>query len=170
VLYVLLTVSNHFSSLFLPFFFPRTAYAWNKLWGKQRCGVFNGIHEDSDRFVFRRCSDSTCPKWDNTNPSIEIAAYAYNDGEKPYDGKNPELLKPFNHVIYPGKAVILTIADDDKGNVYFTLSDDKDTPIETQIITHSKVCSNFASGALDGLYTGGPCVAPVTMTVTYLPV
>ena len=143
---------------------------WNKLWGKQRCGVFHGIHEDSDRFVFRRCSDFTCPTWDRASPSIELAAYAYDDGHKPYDGTTPGLLKPFSNVVVPNVAYLLEIADDDSGNVSYSLYSDTGALIETQVIVHTKTCKNAAAGALDGLYCGGPCVAPVPLTVTYIAV
>jgi len=38
-------------------------FDFNKLWGKGRCGYLNSHHDDSDRFVWRRCSDKSCPQW-----------------------------------------------------------------------------------------------------------
>ncbi len=66
---------------------------FNKLWGTTRCGIFNGIHDDSDRFTWRR--DQSCistdgstyinevPNCANIN-KIELAAYAYDGGDIPY--------------------------------------------------------------------------------------
>ena len=62
---------------------PAWYYDWNKLWGKVRCGYLHDIHKDSDRFVWRRCSDTTCTAFQGTD-AIQIAAYSYDDGNVPY--------------------------------------------------------------------------------------
>lgn len=50
---------------------------WNKLWGKVRCGYLNGNHDDSDRFVWRRCSDPTCDMYISGKNMIQLGAYRY---------------------------------------------------------------------------------------------
>ena len=66
--------------------------SWNKLWGYSRCG-FSHHHKDSDRFVWRRAQDcidySTVVEGEIENcpqaGMVEIAAYTYDDGLKPYE-------------------------------------------------------------------------------------
>jgi hypothetical protein len=52
-------------------------YDWNKLWGKIRCGYTNGNHDDSDRFVWRRCSDPTCALYVSGQNMIQLGAYRF---------------------------------------------------------------------------------------------
>ena len=65
--------------------------SWSKIWGASRCGLLHSHHKDSDRFVWRR--------WPNEGvdsvPEIEIAAYSYDAGVRPYSPDNANLLQPF---------------------------------------------------------------------------
>jgi hypothetical protein len=65
---------------------PVWYYDWNKIWGKSRCGYYHDHHEDSDRFVFRRCSDASCAAYVAGQSLIQIAGYSYDNGLNPYSG------------------------------------------------------------------------------------
>jgi len=83
----------------------RCMTSWNKLYGYSRC--FGSLHhDDSDRFVWRRaqsCLDyqgkiveekSDCDE----SGKIELAAYAYDKGLKPFQHQGT-LLKQFDTLI-----------------------------------------------------------------------
>jgi hypothetical protein len=132
---------------------------WNKLWGKARCGYLHDHHQDSDRFVWRRCPDASC---------IQLAAYSYDNGVVPYPA-NPDLLKPFDTTILPGVAYNYTLSMDASGVSKFTLSDViTGNIIEEQVVMHVTKCTeNFNEGTLQGFYFGGKCTAPQEVSVIY---
>ena len=144
-------------------------YDWNKLWGKSRCGDYTTYHQNSDRFTFRRCSDSSCDAYIENQNRIQIGAYSYDDGNKPYDGKHPDLMKTFQNTILPNTKYNLTLNMNINGTSTFILSDKDGSHIETQYITHNKTCEkNFSKGLLTALYFGGSCRAPENIIVEYV--
>lgn len=142
-------------------------YDWNKLWGKARCGYYNSHHDDSDRFVFRKCSDNSCNAYNGEN-RIQIGAYSYDNGIAPYTGERPDLMKTFTNTILPDQIYKLTLTMNDDGLSTFDLSDINNNLIETQYINHENKCiKNYYEGIVDGLYFGGTCRAPIDIIVTY---
>ena len=143
-------------------------YDWNKLWGKIRCGYTNGNHQDSDRFVFRKCSDSSCIAFDGS-PRIQLAAYSYDYGIAPYTGENPELLKPFKTTVAPETEYVFQLTMDETGLSTFILRDaNNNAEIERQTVQHNNACKdNYYEGLLQGLYFGGTCTAPVEVVAMY---
>lgn len=144
-------------------------YDWNKLWGKSRCGDYASYHKNSDRFVFRRCSDSSCDGYIENENRIQLGAYSYDDSNKPYDGLHPDLIKTFTNTIKPDQYYNLTLVMNESGLSSFILSDpyNNNEMIETQYITHNKTCKNFSKGLLAGLYFGGTCTASTEIIVQY---
>ena len=140
---------------------------FNKLWGKNRCGYIHDIHEDSDRFVFKRCSDSTCNKYIEGQERIALAAYSYDKGVKPYTGENPELLKEFTLTILPETRYMLIMSMSEEGLTTFTLANADGTVLEVQTVQHSNLCDDYNKGVVDGLYFGGTCEAPEDVYCTY---
>eukprot|EP01031_Cornospumella_fuschlensis_P028992 gene28992-34994_t len=142
-------------------------YDWNKLWGKARCGYTHDHHEDSDRFVFRKCSDSSCAAYTGT-AAIQLAAYSYDNGVPPYTGENPGLLKEFHTLIFPDTQYILQLIMDSTGLSTFNLRDKYGSLLESQYVQHSQLCEdNFYEGTVQGLYFGGTCAAPEEIVCTY---
>lgn len=147
---------------------PAYMYDWNKLWGKARCGYTHDHHEDSDRFVFRKCSDSTCDAYVEGVPRIQIGAYSYDNGVAPYTGQDPGLLKTFKTTIDPDQFYIFQLIMDDTGLSTFVLKSSENVEIERQTIQHKTLCSdNYFEGTVQGLYFGGTCKAPVEIIANY---
>ena len=145
-------------------------YDWNKLFGKSRCGDYMSYHKDSDRFVFRRCSDSSCDAYVENENRIQLGAYSYDDSNKPYDGQHPDLLKTFKTTILPNYYYNLTIAMNVSGISSFILSDpyNNNEELETQYTIHNNKCEkDFSKGVLAGLYFGGTCTAPEDVVVKF---
>lgn len=147
-------------------------YDWNKLWGKARCGYYHDHHEDSDRFVFRKCSDASCSSFDvNHQQRIEIGAYSYDGGVPPYTGENPDLMKSFKTTIDPEKYYIYQIIMDESGLSTFILRDENSAELERQTVQHKVLCEdNYFEGTVNGLYFGGTCAAPIEVDAHYIPV
>ena len=155
--------------------------------GKTRCGYYNTVHEDSDRFVFRRCSDSLCDAYDG-NQRIQLAAYSYDNGLNPYSGEDlneneshlstdtydfivddPSLLKVFSVLLEPLVEYILAISMDISGVSSFILMNSSGGVLETQDVQHNTKCEeNYFEGYVLGLYFGGDCRAPVDLGVDYV--
>jgi hypothetical protein len=145
---------------------PAWADDWNKLWGKARCGYAHDHHEDSDRFVFRRCSDPSCSGYITNTSRIQIGAYSYDGGLKPY--QNDYLLKTFRTTLEPNIEYILNLVQDSTGLSTFNLQSSTGAIIETQYVQHTVTCSNnYAEGTVEGLYFGGTCRAPADLVVSY---
>lgn len=147
--------------------------SWNKLWGACRCGYFTSNHKDSDRFVFRRVGNclryqsgyvvgenENCPQAD----LVEIAAYAYDDGRKPFENQG-ELLKEFSTLLKVDVWYKVTLIFDATKTTY-QLFDNDDQLLETKEIVHRE-CSSFQLGMMQDLYFGGQCPAPQAVTVCY---
>jgi hypothetical protein len=133
---------------------------WNKLWGKARCGYANSHHDDSDRFVWRRATDSI----DNT--LISLAAYSYDFGRKPYE--TPELLKAFTTLLSPDVIYTLAMTMDAEGLTQYELLSQDGVFLEKQEVQHSNLCpGNYFEGTVHGLYFGGDCRAPTPVTIQY---
>lgn len=143
-------------------------YDFNKLWGKARCGYTNSHHDDSDRFTWRRCTSSACAGYDESlGKRVQIAAYSYDNGAKPYPD-NPELLKVFNTLLIPNVMYMLTLEMDESGLSQYHLSDSDGDSIETQTVQHQNACAeNYNEGTVHGLYFGGDCRAPEDVTIQY---
>ena len=164
---------------------------YNKLWGKSRCGYLHDHHEDSDRFVWRRCMNDADA---NVPDCIELAAYSYDGGVAPYTGQNPKLLQAFTTTILPNTRITLGMDMHADGNTLFTLyapfpsplsypysnpnlnpntnttryDAETGTEIETQTTVHDTLCEdNYYEGTVNGLYYGGTCRAPEDVVVEY---
>lgn len=148
---------------------PIWMFDWNKLWGKARCGYYHDHHQDSDRFVFRRCSDPSCARYDPTDSiKIELGAYSYDGGIAPYTGENPELMKSFKTTLTPEYTYTLVLSMSSSGLSTFTLLDSKRQKVEEVTIQHTNLCeSNYFEGTVQGLYFGGTCEAPLDIVVSY---
>lgn len=132
---------------------------WNKLWGSSRCGYFHPHHADSDRFVWRR-----------RGGVVEIAAYAYDGGRKPYSPPDPNLLQPFRTLLSVGVPYTAKL---DVGPARTVYSLEGGSPLlpwsENVTVLHANACTNAAEGYALGLYFGGSCPAPSPVTVCYAP-
>jgi hypothetical protein len=147
---------------------PVYMYDWNKLWGKARCGYSHDHHDDSDRFVFRKCSDNTCKAYVEGENRIQIAAYSYDYSVPPYTGENPELLKEFMTTILPNVYYIYELVMDETGLSTFILRDETGLELEKQTVQHKNLCvENYYEGTVNGLYFGGTCRAPIDILAVY---
>lgn len=147
---------------------PVYMYDWNKLWGKARCGYTHDHHEDSDRFVFRKCSDASCAGYIPKEERIEIGAYSYDGGVAPYTGENPNLMKTFTTTILPNIPYQYRMIMEETGLSTFILNDADGNELERQTVQHKVTCtSNYFEGTVDGLYFGGTCAAPTELVVLY---
>jgi hypothetical protein len=142
-------------------------FDWNKLWGKGRCGYYHDHHKDSDRFVWRRCSDASCKAYDGVNNKIQIAGYSYDNSLKPY--QHPELLPIFNTTIFPNIQYSYTLVQQSNGISSFTLKgrDSTGDIDETVTVQHQNKCNDYEKGTVQGFYFGGTCRAPIEVTATY---
>mmetsp|Transcript_3319 Transcript_3319/g.6034 ORF Transcript_3319/g.6034 Transcript_3319/m.6034 type:complete len:230 (+) Transcript_3319:63-752(+) len=139
---------------------------WNKLWGKGRCGYAHSHHEDSDRFVFRRCSDPSCKAYNGQN-RIQLAGYSYDNGLNPYSD-DPSLLPVFSTLLVPSVTYTLALSMDNVGKTSYILMTDTGGVLETHVVQHTNTCvDNFNEGIVDGLYFGGSCRAPEVVGVEY---
>ena len=146
---------------------PAWMFDWNKLWGKARCGYAHDHHEDSDRFVWRRCSDVSCAAYDGS-PKIQIGAYSYDGGVAPYTGEKPQLLQEFKTTIPAATPFKYGMIMNDQGLTTFMLSTAEGVLLETQLVQHDVWCAdNYFEGTVQGLYFGGTCRAPATVVVAY---
>lgn len=144
---------------------------WNKLWGKARCGYYHDHHQDSDRFVWRRCSDSTCSIYKNDNiAGVQIGGYSYDDGIAPYKepGTSMGLLQPFDTLVNINTYYTLNMVMDEEGLTTYNLYTTDMKLLETHVVQHTQLCSdNYYMGTVNGLYFGGDCKAPVDIVVQY---
>lgn len=152
----------------------RCATSWNMIWGATRCGFNMTNHEDSDRFVWRRAI--SCFIFDaqghvigeKTNCSeanlIEIAAYAYDGGRKPFQHQGT-LLKEFTTKVRVNDWIKFTLNFRSTETIY-RLFDDHNRLLETQTIEH-RTCKQFRRGTRQGFYFGGVCPAPQPVSVCY---
>ena len=147
--------------------------SWNKLWGACRCGYLTSNHKDSDRFVFRRAGscllyeagrvvgeNSACAESD----LVEIAAYAYDNNDKPYENDG-RLLKQFNTKLRVDAWYTVALTFEETKTIY-QLFDSNNQPLESQEIVHRQ-CKDFKLGMMQDLYFGGQCPAPQEVTVCY---
>ncbi|KYQ94456.1 hypothetical protein DLAC_04754 [Tieghemostelium lacteum] len=149
--------------------------SWNKLFGSSRCGYLMPHHIDSDRFVWRRdpaClifNDSkvvgevpNCP----TAGQVQIAAYAYDLGNKPY--QNSSLLTQFDTQLMVSQNYTMEIIFEETTGIYnlYTSIEDGQVLLETHTIQHT-ACTEYDHGYLLGFYYGGECPAPDYVSVCY---
>lgn len=145
---------------------PVYMYDWNKLWGKARCGYYHDHHDDSDRFVFRKCSDSSCAAYQEGKALIQIGAYSYDAGREPY--LHSDLLKEFKTLVEPDVFYKYQLVIDASGMSTYILKSADDVELERQVIQHTVLCEdNYFEGTVNGLYFGGTCSAPVEVIATY---
>ena len=145
--------------------------SWNKLYGSSRC-FLSLHHRDSDRFVWRRSRECyhieegkvvevpNCPDINN----IEIAAYAYDDHNKPFQHYGT-LLKIFNTKvqIYIWYTYTIRFYED---RTQYVLADAHGKQLEIQEIIHRK-CWKYNWGYMLGFYFGGACPAPHLVKAFY---
>ena len=147
--------------------------SWNKLWGTTRCGYLDLVHQDSDRFVWRRAQSCLNYKGDyvtGVKPNcteanrIELAAYTYDNGVVPYQHIGT-LLKQFKATVEIGVWYKYTLEITDT-QTNFILADANGNEIERQFTLHRN-CSSQNKGNLLSFYFGGQCAAPQTVTACY---
>ena len=113
-------IKNDSANYILPSSNPKAKMcenSWNKLFGTTRCGKFNTVHQDSDRFVWRRAQSCLIYNGSEINVKpdcpdinkIEIAAYTYDNGTEPYKHIGT-LLKEFNTMVEVEKWYNYTLA------------------------------------------------------------
>lgn len=135
--------------------------------------MFANNHQDSDRFVFRRAMScafdesgslktetKNCPESD----LIEIAAYAYDNGDIPFENIG-RLLKEFSIKLHVNVWYKITLIFKENKTIY-QLFDSNDQPLETQEIDHRE-CKGYLDGMMQDLYFGGVCPAPQDVSVCY---
>lgn len=143
---------------------------FNKIWGKGRCGYTHDHHQDSDRFVWRRCTVKQCPGYAEGDSKVQLAAYSYDNGIKPYteEKENPNLSKVFSTLLLTEVIYSLALEMNADGQSRFRLSTSSGDLIEEQVIQHDNKCEdNYFEGILHGLYFGGTCVAPEDISIQY---
>lgn len=136
-----------------------------------RCGFWHGPHSDSDRFVWRR--DLACFKFNGSYVveqlpnchGIQIAAYAYDDGQEPFKHEGT-LLKQFATILQPMQWYKYVIQFEASSTIYQLFANNGTTLLEQQNIKHRE-CSMYTMGANLGLYFGGQCPAPSAVTACY---
>jgi hypothetical protein len=145
---------------------PKYYNDWNKLWGKARCGYDHDHHDDSDRFVFRKCSDPTCDFYQEGKTLIVIGAYSYDNSQEPFI--DPNLNKPFKTLVAPNVFYKYQMIMDETGLTTFILKTAEDVELERTFIQHNQTCvENYYEGTVNGLYFGGTCMAPVEIIAEY---
>jgi hypothetical protein len=148
--------------------------SWNKLFGSTRCGFLNDIHKDSDRFVWRRAQ--SCVVFDGSfsvgevdncaeKNLIEIAAYSYDNYDKPFENQG-RLLKEFKTKVRVEQKYGYRITNTATNSV-FDLFDSDGSLIESKVIDHRDCGSSFKQGTIGKLYFGGQCPAPSQVDVCY---
>ncbi len=151
--------------------------SWNKLFGMTRCGFLTDNHKDSDRFVWRRAQSCviiqdgqfTVGEIDNCPEKnlIEIAAYTYDNGDRPFDSQNQgRLLKIFKTKVRVEESYGYKLTNKPT-NTIFELFDSNSNLLETQIVDHRDCGSSYKQGTLNKLYFGGQCPAPSQVDVCY---
>jgi hypothetical protein len=60
--------------------------------GQSPMRISESHHQDSDRFVWRRCSDATCASYIPDTERIEISTYSYDGGIISYQQPEPNNL------------------------------------------------------------------------------
>ena len=138
-------------------------------WYAVRCGYLHSNHQDSDRFVWRRCTTENCDGFnDSSSPRVQLAAYSYDAGIPPYTGENPQLLQVFSSLLIPETIYALGLSMSGNGDSMFKLRDENGSINEVIIVKHSNLCpDNYNEGMVQGLYFGGSCRAPQDVTVEY---
>jgi hypothetical protein len=148
--------------------------SWNKLFGTNRCNNIISPHQDSDRFVWRRSQEcvifngqyllsekSNCSEFD----LVEVAAYAYDKADKPFENQG-RLLKEFKNKVkvnqWYGYRLKINIP-----NTEYELSDSSGNLIESLTIEHRDCNASFSVGTLQGFYFGGQCPAPQPVSACY---
>ena len=146
--------------------------SWNKLYGTSRC-TFDP-HLDSDRFVWRRAYScvqfngqySVAEKPDCAESDlIELAAYAYDKGAKPFENQGL-LLKEFKTKVkvdtwYGYKLKIFPTY------TQYELSNEDGELLETITIDHRDCGATYLLGNLLKFYFGGQCPAPQEVSACY---
>jgi len=150
--------------------------SWNKLFGMSRCGFLADNHKDSDRFVWRRAQscvifqgpfsigvEENCAEKD----LIEIAAYTYDNGDRPFDSQNQgRLLKIFKTKVKVEQAYGYKLTNKPTYTL-FELFDLDGNLLESQTVDHRDCGSSYKQGTLMKLYFGGQCPAPSQVDVCY---
>ena len=159
----------------------RCSDSYNMLWGATRCGYKTGNHEDSDRFVWRRAL--SCLIFDSSGHVIgekpdcpdanliEIAAYAYDGGRKPFQHMGT-LLKHFSKKLHVERWYLLKIRFHETETIYELFESDEHHHhhhhhvLESHTI-HHRSCHDFHHGNMQSFYFGGVCPAPQEVSVCY---
>jgi hypothetical protein len=148
--------------------------SWNKLFGSARCGLINDPHKDSDRFVWRRAQ--SCLKFNGEYvvgekedcveaDLIELAAYAYDNGDKPFENQG-RLLKEFKYKVKVNEWYGYRLRIYRTFTVY-ELLDLNENILESISIDH-RDCGNFYNqGTNLRFYFGGQCPAPSQVDACY---
>lgn len=140
-----------------------TVESTNKLWGVTRCGHYNHVHSDSDRFVWRRslkCLNIKRPyvlnEIENCDEKdlIEIMSYTYDNGSIPYIAQNSgRLNKPFKTRLRIETWYLLKLILLPKTTIY-ELFDEDNALLETVSIDRRDCGSKTTEGRYMNLYFG----------------
>ncbi|KAL9642191.1 hypothetical protein ABK040_007193 [Willaertia magna] len=159
--------------------------SWNKLYGSSRCGYLDFVHDDSDRFVWRRPMECVIQSPDhkyvlgNVNncsliSKVEVAAYAYDLGQEPFKHQGT-LLKIFKTLVDVGKWYEYELdfkQTETVYNLYSTVLINNELKrnylLESITIQHQNHCNQFERGQYLDLYFGGRCPAPQQITCCYI--
>jgi hypothetical protein len=146
----------------------------NKVYGSSRCGYLQPHHEDSDRFTWRRhpsCfvlqgQGNSCVVRSNATCSlVQLIAYAYDDGKKPYGPHaDPSLFYQFNGVYKTQYPYHLSLTYERNATVYEIR--DGGRLLETHTIPHRDCGDSYLHGYKLYPYFGGGDVAPQTVRIT----
>ena len=91
--------------------------------------------------------------------------FSYDNGVKPYDPPNANLLQPFSTILHPNVAYTLKLDLSDPSNTIYELN--SSNIHERKVVKHANNCSSAQEGYELYLYFGGQCTAPSTVTVCY---
>jgi len=104
---------------------------------------------------------SDCPE----SNLIELAAYGYDNNLKPFEHQGT-LLKEFKTKLEVEKWYVIKLEFQKTKTIYQIYDETNTNLLETQEIEH-RSCSDFNKGMKQGLYFGGQCPAPQTISVCY---
>lgn len=104
--------------------------------------------------------DPNCP----LKNKIQIAAYSYDQGRKPFEHQG-ELLKIFKTLVDVEQEYIYRLEYFENKTDFYLMTKDKKL-LEHVVIQHTK-CSGYKNGYVLGLYFGGQCPAPQSVTACY---
>jgi hypothetical protein len=98
--------------------------------------------------------------------TIELAAYAYDTGVRPYSPTNANLLQEFNTAVVPSTTYVIGM-DITPGATVYSIAEPTGAVLESKTVLHENACSRADEGYRLSMYFGGQCRAPSAVTVCY---